>query len=51
MNYNDFIEYLSSKRYTKARIKRMLVYILLNVTKDLANKAYNENLTIRLLAS
>ncbi len=34
--YNDldsFIDYLSTKRYTKTRIKRMLMYILFNIKK------------------
>lgn len=29
----DFIEYLSTKRYTKSRIQRMLSYILFHITK------------------
>ncbi len=36
-NFNDinsFVEYLSGKKYTKTRIKRMLIYILFNVTKS-----------------
>lgn len=30
---NDFINYLTTKRYTSSRIKRMLMFVLLNVTK------------------
>ena len=32
-DYNSFINYLSNKKYSISRIKRMLVYILLNVSK------------------
>ena len=49
-NYQDFIDYLSSKRYSKTRIKRMLTYILLNITKDMANKSYDiDNNFVRIL--
>lgn len=49
-NYNDFIEYLSNKRYTKSRIKRMLIYILLNITKSKANDIYKNDINfIRIL--
>ena len=49
-NYQDFIDYLSSKRYSKTRIKRMLTYVLLNITKDMANKAYEiDNSFVRIL--
>jgi len=45
---NDYIDYLSSKRYTKTRIKRMLLYILLNIKKTDADLALKENI-IRVL--
>ncbi|MBQ9520114.1 MAG: nucleotidyltransferase family protein [Acholeplasmatales bacterium] len=51
-NYNDlnsFIEYLSNKRYSKSRIKRMLIYVLLNVTKSDANLALDSDLAVRIL--
>ncbi len=51
-NYNDlttFIEYLSNKRYSKSRIKRMLIYVLLNVTKSDANLALESDLAVRIL--
>ena len=51
-NYNDltsFIEYLSNKRYSKSRIKRMLIYVLLNVTKSDANLAFDGDLAVRIL--
>lgn len=44
INYNnleDFINYLSGKKYTKTRIKRMLMYILFNIAKNEINKANN----------
>lgn len=50
--YNDltsFIEYLSNKRYSKSRIKRMLIYVLLNVTKSDANLALESDLAVRIL--
>lgn len=34
LNYNDFLTSIKSKRYTLARIKRLLINILLNITKD-----------------
>ncbi len=43
-NYNDFINSLVSKRYTKARIKRMLTYVLLNITKKEANEIYAKDI-------
>lgn len=33
-NYQDFVESLTSKRYTKTRIQRMLVHILMQNTKQ-----------------
>lgn len=48
--YNDFIDYLSNKRYTKSRIKRMLIYVLLNITKKEANGIYKNDINyIRIL--
>ncbi|MDE6660685.1 MAG: nucleotidyltransferase family protein, partial [Anaeroplasmataceae bacterium] len=32
--FNDFINFLSTKRYTKSRIQRMLSYILFHITKQ-----------------
>jgi len=40
-NLDEFINYLSTKRYTKSRIKRMLYYILFNIKKDDINKLSN----------
>ena len=49
-NYNDFINYLSNKRYSKSRIKRMLTYVLLNITKKMANNIYNNDISyVRIL--
>ncbi len=36
--FDLFIEYLTSKRYTSTRIKRMLMYILFNMTKQEMNQ-------------
>lgn len=33
-NLKDFIEYVKSKRYTYNKINRMLIHILLNITKE-----------------
>lgn len=50
IDYNSFIDSLVSKRYTKTRIKRMLIYILLNIKKNDINKIYeNEIDFIRVL--
>ncbi|MBQ9124304.1 MAG: nucleotidyltransferase family protein [Acholeplasmatales bacterium] len=43
-NLNDFISALASKRYTKTRIKRMLVYILLNIKKKEINEILNNKI-------
>ena len=49
-NYEDFLDYLISKRYTKSRIKRMLSYVLFNIKKDEINKIYeNEIDFVRIL--
>lgn len=40
-NLNDFIDYLSGKKYTKTRMKRMLMYILFNIKKDDMNNIGN----------
>lgn len=41
---NDFIKHLTTKRYTSTRIKRMLMYILLNITKAEMNNILNTNI-------
>lgn len=38
---SEFIDALSSKRYTKPRIQRMLIHILMNNTKDSIQEAMN----------
>ena len=40
---SNFIDYLSGKKYTKTRIKRMLMYILFNIKKDEMNKINEPN--------
>lgn len=32
-NYDDFVSFLATKRYTKSRIQRMLIYILFDIKK------------------
>ena len=49
-SYDEFINSLVSKRYTKTRIKRMLTYILFNIKKDEINKIYNNDINfVRIL--
>ena len=36
-DFDSFIDYLATKRYTKTRIKRMLMYILFNIKKSNIN--------------
>lgn len=40
-NYHDFVQSLTSKRYTKTRIQRMLVHVLLQNTKQEIQNALN----------
>ena len=42
-NFDDFITYLSGKKYTKTRMKRMLMYILFNIKKDMVNNITEPN--------
>lgn len=41
--YNDFIKNLKSKRYQMSKIKRILLNILLNITKEDFNLIFNSN--------
>ncbi len=41
-SYDELVQALSTKRYTYARISRVLMYILLNITKNQAEVALNE---------
>lgn len=43
-SYEEFINYLVTKRYTKTRIKRMLLYILLNIKKEQMNEIINSDI-------
>lgn len=43
-NFDDFISYLTTKRYTSSRIRRFLLYVLFNITKDEANAILNSNI-------
>lgn len=49
-SYDELVETVSSKRYTKARIRRILLHNLLGVRKDLICNAIKFPLYIRLLA-
>ena len=40
-NLEELINYLSNKKYSKTRIKRMLIYILMNIAKNEANIILN----------
>ena len=49
-NLNDYINHLTSKRYTNTRIKRMLAYVLFNIKKNEINEIYNDKISfIRIL--
>lgn len=50
LNYNEFINKVTNKRYTLSRIKRSLLYILFNIKKDLMKDILNSNINyIRVL--
>ncbi|MGL5054180.1 MAG: nucleotidyltransferase [Fusobacteriaceae bacterium] len=42
-NFNDFIANLATKRYTKGRIQRVLIHILLGISKELTSKVKNRD--------
>lgn len=42
-NMEEYIDSLSSKRYTKVRIQRMIIHLLMNNTKEEINNAVNIN--------
>lgn len=44
-NYEDFIQNIKSKRYQLSKIKRIMINILLDITKDLYNKLNNNKTT------
>ncbi len=47
---NRFIEHLKETRYKVSRIKRMLLYVLFNITKDMVNNIYKSDINfIRVL--
>ena len=49
-NLEDFINYLISKRYTRSRIQRILLYVLFNISKDMMHTIkVNEPAFIRVL--
>lgn len=49
LEFNDFIEKVSSKRITKSRIRRLIISYLLDVYKEDVFKALNNNEYIRIL--
>lgn len=49
-NYENFIDNIKSKRYQMSKVKRILLNILLNITKEDFNKISNENLYAHILA-
>jgi predicted nucleotidyltransferase len=49
-NIVDYIDYLQSKNYKKTRVKRMLIYILFDIKKEIVNKIYDNDINfIRVL--
>ena len=49
-NYEKYISNLKTKRYTRARLNRILLYSILNITKNLQLFKYSAELPINLLA-
>ncbi len=49
-NYEKYISNLKTKRYTRARLNRILLYSILNITKNLQMFKYSAELPINLLA-
>lgn len=47
---DDFINKLETKRYTRARLKRIIMANLLGVTKELVEKCLKSNLYLKVLA-
>lgn len=43
-NLEELINYLSNKKYSKTRIKRMLIYILMNISKNEVNIILNNKI-------
>ena len=50
ISYNDFIAKTTTKRYTSARIRRILVCNLLGITEKLVNSALKSDLYAKVLA-
>ena len=48
-NFNEFINIMISKRYTRSRIQRLLLYLLVGL-KDEQIKSFNSNTYLRILA-
>ena len=49
-NYEQFIENAKTKRYTMAKLKRISIYVLLGITKELYNSAIETDPYIFILA-
>lgn len=49
-NFSEFYDHLLTKRYTNARIRRVLTHILLNTSKDFISEMRKEVSYIRVLA-
>ncbi|AYE38568.1 nucleotidyltransferase [Companilactobacillus zhachilii] len=47
-NFEQFLEQVKSKRYTMARLRRLMIYVLLNVKADEINNVY-KNTYLRIL--
>lgn len=44
-NYDELVENLKTKRYTKTKIKRIVINIVLNISKDFFKQNNEENIT------
>ncbi len=49
-NLEDFIDKLETKRYTRARLKRIITCNTLSITRDLQEKCLKSNLYLKVLA-
>lgn len=48
-NFSEYIEKIKTKRYTQTRLQRLLVYVLLQITKKDVQKIFIEQTNVRVL--
>lgn len=49
-NYDEFIDKLETKRYTRARLRRIITANMLSISKDFTEKCLKSNLYLKVLA-